>query len=72
MTGSRPYTRSVLHLLRSLSLLGREPDENAAMCAKLLSEQHVGARYPDARLLEYDRDDAETCLKCLEAVLHAV
>ena len=73
LTGSRPYTYSVLHLLRSyLSLLGREPDENVAMCAKLLSEQYIGARYPDARLLEYDRDDAEMCLKCLEVVLHAV
>lgn len=72
-TGSRPYTNSILHLLRSyLSILGREVGEEAVRCAKLLTEHYLGARYPDARLLEYDEGDAEECLRCLDVVLHAV
>jgi len=61
-TGARPYTHSILHLLRSyLTLSGREPSEEEAKCAKLLTEHYLGARYPDARMLEYDDKDAEEC-----------
>jgi len=71
-TGARPYTHSILHLLRSyLALSGREPGEEEARCAKLLTEHYLGARYPDARMLEYDAKDAEECLRCMDAVLNA-
>jgi len=71
-TGARPYTHSILHLLKSyLALSGREPGEEETKCAKLLTEHHLGARYPDARMLEYDDKDAKECLRCMDAVLNA-
>ncbi|WP_439959501.1 HEPN domain-containing protein [Vulcanisaeta thermophila] len=40
----------------------------AIRCAKLLSEHYIGARYPNARLLDY----AEECIKCMELVFQHV
>jgi len=72
LTGSRPYTHSVLHLLELLArLLGREMGGDVVRCAKYLTEQYVASRYPDARLLDHDRADAEECIRCLE-LIHGV
>ncbi|MGC8582986.1 MAG: HEPN domain-containing protein [Thermoproteus sp.] len=71
--GSRPYTRSVYHLVKLLyESLGRGLDAEVVRCAKYLTEQYVGSRYPDARMLEHDREDAEECIKCLEVVWNSV
>lgn len=37
-----------------------------------LTEQYIASRYPDARMLEYDRGDGEECIKCMEELFHAV
>lgn len=70
LTGSRPYSHSILQLLREVSaVLGVEISGGLARCAKHLTEQYISARYPDARMLDYDREDAEECVKCMEAVM---
>jgi len=72
-TGSRPYTHSVYHLVKMLSeVLGTELEEDVARCAKYLTEQYIVSRYPDARMLDYDREDAEQCIKCLEKIWTSV
>mgnify|MGYP001626454780 CR=1 FL=1 len=72
-TGSRPYTHSIYHLVKMLfEALGAELGEGVARCAKYLTEQYIGSRYPDARMLDYDRWDAEQCIKCLEEVWRSV
>jgi IS605 OrfB family transposase len=35
-------------------------------------EQYIGSRYPDVRMLDYDKDDAEDCLRCMEMVMNYV
>ena len=73
LTGSRPYTHSIVALLEQLlSILQRRPSDEVVRCAKLLTEQYIGSRYPDARMLDYDRGDAEECLRCMELVLSNV
>jgi len=67
-TGSRPYTL-YYHLVKMLfETSGAELEEGVARCAKYLTYQYIGSRYPDARMLDYDRDDAELCIKCLGEV----
>ncbi|AAL64272.1 HEPN domain-containing protein [Pyrobaculum aerophilum] len=69
VTGARLYTHSILQLLTVLyQTLGRELSEELVRCAKYLTEQYIGSRYPDARMLEYDKDDAEQCIKCMEMI----
>ncbi|MEZ0319431.1 MAG: HEPN domain-containing protein [Pyrobaculum sp.] len=59
LTGARPYTHSILHLLKLLAQAKEvQIDDALAKCAKYLTEQYIGSRYPDARMLDYDRDDA--------------
>lgn len=72
-TGARLYTHSILQLLTTLyQTIGKELSEELARCAKYLTEQYIGSRYPDARMLEYDKDDAEQCIKCMEIILARV
>ncbi|MGC9136365.1 HEPN domain-containing protein [Caldivirga sp.] len=73
LTGARPYTYSIVALLEQLlSILQRKPRGEVIKCAKTLTEQYISSRYPDARMLDYDRDDAEECIKCMELVLSNV
>lgn len=70
LTGSRPYTHSILHLVQSLlRIRGGEAPGELIRCAKYLTEQYLGSRYPDARMLEHDREDAEECVRCMESIL---
>ena len=73
LAGIRPYTHSILHLLKLLAQVGGlQLDDAMVKCAKYLTEQYIGSRYPDARMLEYDREDAEECLRCMSAILGRV
>ena len=70
-TGSRPYTHNIIMLLTMyIDLVGKESllTSNVKECAKYLAEQYAQSRYPDARLTEYDVDDAEKCIRCMEEV----
>lgn len=73
LAGIRPYTYSILHLLKLLAQAGGlQLDDAMVKCAKYLTEQYIGSSYPDARMLEYDREDAEECLRCMSAILGRV
>ena len=67
--GARPMTHSLYEMAKRLSALkNAELGEEAAKCAKALEQHYVQSRYPDARIGEYERWEAETCLKCLEEI----
>ncbi|GAB6943478.1 HEPN domain-containing protein [Vulcanisaeta sp. JCM 14467] len=73
LTGSRLYTHSIIALLNQVdSILNKPLNDEVIRCAKLLTEQYIGSRYPDARMLDYDRTDAEDCVKCMEMVMSYV
>lgn len=73
LSGSRPYTHSILALIRQLSsLMNKELSEDVTKCAKVLTEQYIESRYPDAKMLDYDRGDAEECVRCMELVFSYV
>ncbi|MFP3199022.1 MAG: HEPN domain-containing protein [Thermoproteus sp.] len=67
--GARPLTHSLHEMVKRFAqLLGEEPPEDVARCAKSLEGHYVQARYPDARVGPYERWEAEECLRCMEAL----
>lgn len=69
LTGARPLTRSTSELLAILSraLDGRIP-ESVIRCSEELEQHYVQARYPDARISEYRRWEAERAIECMEVI----
>lgn len=70
-SGSKPYTHSLVELLRIVEKLGYEVPDTVRRCAKELGEHYTQARYPDARVTEYTREEAERAIKCMEEMLNA-
>ncbi|MEA2074807.1 MAG: HEPN domain-containing protein [Euryarchaeota archaeon] len=68
-SGSKPYTHSLVELLRIIEKLGYEVPEDVMKCAKELGEHYTQARYPDARITEYEKEDAEKAIRCMEEIL---
>ncbi|MGC8582555.1 MAG: HEPN domain-containing protein [Thermoproteus sp.] len=69
LTGSRPLTHSVSELLSYLAkVLDKPVPEDVMRCAESLESHYVQARYPDARLNEYRRWEAEEAVRCMESV----
>ncbi|ABP50406.1 MULTISPECIES: HEPN domain-containing protein [Pyrobaculum] len=67
--GSRPLTHSVAELLQYLAeLAGREAPPDVVRCAEALEQHYVQARYPDARINDYRKWEAEEAVKCMEVV----
>ena len=69
LTGSRPYTHLLSELLEILFRVSGERDEGALACARVLEEHHLQARYPNARMKDYLRAEAEEAIRCMEAIL---
>ncbi|WP_069807087.1 HEPN domain-containing protein [Vulcanisaeta thermophila] len=68
-TGSRPITLSLSELLNYLSrVLGREVPSEVIRCAESLEQHYVQAKYPDARINNYRRWEAEEAVKCIEVI----
>lgn len=68
-TGARPLTHSLYEMARRLATLKNfELGDEVAKCAKALEQHYVQSRYPDARVGEYERWEAESCIKCMEAL----
>ncbi|MCD6411069.1 MAG: HEPN domain-containing protein [Thermoplasmata archaeon] len=65
------YTHSLVELLRILEELGHEIPEDIKNVQKL-AEHYTQARYSDARLTEYEREEAEEAIKCMERILEHV
>ncbi len=68
-SGSKPYTHSLVELLKIIGTLGHEVPNDILKCAKELGEHYSQARYPDARITEYERDEAEKAMRCMEEIL---
>jgi len=68
-SGSKPYTHSLVELLKIIEKLGNKVPDEIKRCAKELGEHYTQARYPDARITEYERDEAERAIKCMEEIL---
>ncbi len=66
-TGFKPYTHSISELLDALSEVLDVPD-TLRECEGL-EEHYVQARYPDARLRDYRREEAEKAVDCAEVIV---
>lgn len=67
--GSRPITHSTSELLQYLlKILGREAPQEVTRCAELLEQHYVQAHYPDARINDYRRWEAEEAIRCMDLV----
>lgn len=64
--GVRPYTYSLSELLEIA--FGKQVPEEVSRCAKELEEHYLQARYPDARLMGYSREEAPSALRCMEVI----
>ena len=69
-TGYKPLTHSITELLRALSEIV-DVQEELLGCGKI-EEHYIQARYPDARMSEYTREEAEEALRCAEVILSYV
>ncbi|MGB2728909.1 MAG: HEPN domain-containing protein [Halobacteriota archaeon] len=68
-SGSKPYTHSLVELLKIIEKLGYEMPDDIKKCAKELGEHYTQARYPDARITEYEKEEAEKAIKGMEEIL---
>lgn len=67
--GVRPYTHDLIMIYESIKeFINRELDDKLRRCLKFLSEQYMGSRYPDVRIIEYDIGEARECIECLEGL----
>jgi len=69
-TGFKPYTHSISELLDALSEVVEIPAQVRA--CEDLEEHYVQARYPDARLRDYRREEAEKAVTCAEVIVSYV
>ncbi|MEM4582090.1 MAG: HEPN domain-containing protein [Candidatus Korarchaeum sp.] len=69
-TGYRPYTHSITELLDALSEISEVPDDVRG--CEGIEEHYLKARYPEARLREYSREEAEDAIRCAEVILRYV
>ncbi len=69
LVGVRPYTHSLPELLAALNEAGIESPPDVKDCVKSLAEHYIQARYPDARVTEYDHEEAIEAIKCMEVTL---
>jgi HEPN domain-containing protein len=66
-SGSKPYTHSLVELLKIIEKLGHEVPNDILKCAKELGEHY--SQSPDARITEYEVDEAENAMRCMEGIL---
>ena len=69
-SGSKPYTHSLVELLEIIRKLGHEVPHDIMKCAKELGEHYSQSRYPDARITEYEEDEAEKAMGCMKEILN--
>ena len=72
ISGSKPYTHSLIELIEILEKFGYKIQKNIKQCIIELNEHYIQARYPDARISEYTKNEAEKAIKCMEEILDYV
>ena len=65
LTGARPYTHILTELAEAIKAAGVDVPSHVEGCCRTLEEHYLQARYPDARMSEYRREEA---VKCMEVV----
>ncbi|MFP3174115.1 MAG: HEPN domain-containing protein [Vulcanisaeta sp.] len=69
LTGTRPIIHSTAELLQYLAkTLNVQPLNDVMRCAEALEMHYIQARYPDARINDYRRWEAEEAIRCMEVV----
>ncbi len=69
LIGTRPITYSTAELLQYLAkTLNAQPPSDVVRCAEALEVHYIQARYPDARINDYRRWEAEEAIRCMEVV----
>ena len=71
-TGSKPYTHLLTELLKLIFELTGKRNEGVERCAASLEVHYLQARYPDSRLRDYTREEAEEAVRCMEVILDFV
>ena len=73
LTGTRPITNFTAELLQYLAkTLNVQPPNDVVRCAEALEMHYIQARYPDARINDYRRWEAEEAIRCMEVVWNYV
>jgi len=68
LTGTR-ITNFTAELLQYLAkTLNVQPPNDVMRCAEALEMHYIQARYPDARINDYRRWEAEEGIRCMEVV----
>ncbi|MGQ4892394.1 MAG: HEPN domain-containing protein [Candidatus Njordarchaeia archaeon] len=71
-TGSKPFTHSLLELGQILEEIGFRFPDDVKKCLKELSKHYTQSRYPDARIVDYDKSEAEEAVECMRLVFDYV
>ena len=58
-----------LYDIKIIEKLGHEVPNDIMKCAKELGEHYSQSRYPDARITEYEMEDAENAMSCMGEIL---
>ena len=68
LTGSYPFTHSLVELLEAIEDLDYRVDENLYIVAEALEKHYTLARYPGTRIVVYDSRVAGRCLTHAERI----
>ena len=71
-TGSKPFTHSLVELAEILEEIGYRLNEEIRRCLKNLTKHYTQSRYPDARILDYDEEEAAEAIDCMKLVFNYV
>ncbi len=72
ITGSYPFTHSLVELLEAIESLGYNIPEEIYTCAEALEKHYTRARYPGAGLAVYNRRVAERCISYGEKIIEFI
>jgi len=70
LTGHKPYIHSLNNLIQEIISLGFQIPQNIIESINSLEEHYMQARYPDSRLNDYTKNEAENAIKNMEVVLN--
>lgn len=59
------HTHILIKLLKIVEKIGVEVPDKIKTCAKELGGHYTQARYPDTRITEYEKYEAEKAIKCM-------
>jgi HEPN domain-containing protein len=67
--GAKAYSHSLIELIAALEATGISVPKEIKDCIKELGEHYLQARYPDARVTDYTKSEAEEAINCMEVTV---